>query len=100
MTTHTIISSKHDEGNNLNFTREIEVFLPSASTPGWIGLSFTNHWDDGAGYTFAISRKAAEELMMTLDVMLADNREEEEEADDASLLYTGIHGLPKTERKP
>lgn len=72
MTTHTIVSSKSDEGNEQNFTRNVEV----TERNGWIELRLTNHWRENEEYEFAISRKAAEELMTTLDLMLTADGEE------------------------
>ena len=79
---HRIASSRKDAGNSSNFDRDVIIKNPGAGSytgraTGWINLGFTNHYSTHKDYDFAISPKAAEELMMTLDVILSGGEEEE-----------------------
>lgn len=71
MKEHTIVSNRSDEGNGLNFNREVWV----RDNGHYLILGYKDREGGAPAASFNISRKAAEELLMTLDIFLGDNDE-------------------------
>ena len=67
----TIQSTSKQTGNVGNMDHEISVKLPDGQRiDKSITLKLSNYWADGKTYPFNISREAAIELMLALDIIL------------------------------
>lgn len=70
--TITICSTPQQVGNHGNIAHHLTVSgVSTAASKSCISLKLSNHWRDNKEYDFNISREAAADLMLALDVILS-----------------------------